>query len=517
VTLDLPPSLNVAEEFVARPARAHPERLAILGEPRAVTYSELDSQTRRVAGALVDMGCRAGDRVLLVLPDSLEFIASFFGVAMTGAVAVPVNSAARPTDYAHYLADCDARFAIVHQDALAAVLASREVAAIERLVVVGGGALTDAEPPAISWDDWLASARPATQIAPTSAADTAFFLYTSGSGGSPKAAIHRHRDMLVTSRCFARGVLGLRADDRTFSVSKLFFAYGLGNGMYFSLGLGAATILYPGRPRVESVAEIVSRYRPTVFFAVPTFYGSLLSHAGRGLSVDFSSVRLAVSAGEPLPAEIFERFRDRFGLEILDAIGSTEMLHMFLSPLPGRTRAGSCGFEVPEYAARIVDTGGHDVPEGTIGNLWVRGESAFAGYWNNPELTARVKRGEWVVTGDKFFRDSDGFYHYCGRSDDMMKVSGMWVAPAEVENALLAHPAVAEAAVVGRSFEGLTRPVAYVVLAAGQGAETELPTRLREFVRERMPSHKTPVEVHFVPELPKTATGKIQRYKLRQS
>ncbi len=516
MTLVLPARLNIAEEFVGRPAREHPDRLAILGDPQPVTYAQLGSLTARVAGALASLECRAGDRILLVLPDSAEFMASFFGAAMAGAIAVPVNSAARPADYAHYLADCGARFAIVHRDSLASVLANREAAALERLIVVGD-APVPAAPPAAAWDAWLALARPAARPVPTAAADPAFFLYTSGSGGMPRAAVHRHRDMLVTSACYARGVLGLRSDDRTFSVSKLFFAYGLGNGMYFPLGLGASTILDPGRPRPESAVEIVARHRPTVFFAVPTFYGALLAKVEQGLPADFSSVRMAVSAGEPLPAEIFERFRRRFGLEILDGIGSTEMLHMFLSPCPGRTRAGSCGFPVPEYSARIVDEDGRDVSRGAIGNLWVRGESAFAGYWNNPELTAIVKRGEWVVTGDKFFQDADGFFHYCGRSDDMMKVAGRWVAPAEVENALLAHPAVAEAAVVGHSFDGLTRPVAYVVLGAGQGSDPRLARRLREFVHGRLPSYKMPVEVHFVSELPRTATGKIQRFKLRRS
>lgn len=517
MSLVLPTRVNVAEEFIGRPARVHPDRLAILGDPHPVTYAQLASLTARVAGALASLGCRAGDRVLLVLPDSAEFIASFFGAVMAGAIAVPVNSFARPADYAHYLADCGSRFAIIHRDSLAAVLVNREAAAIERLIVVDGPPVPAAVPPSTAWDDWLAAARPATEPVPTAATDPAFFLYTSGSGGMPRDAVHRHRDMLVTSACYARGVLGLRSDDRTFSVSKLFFAYGLGNGMYFPLGVGASTILDSGRPRPESAFDVVARHRPTVFFAVPTFYSALLAKVEQGLPADFSSVRMAVSAGEPLPAEIFERFRRRFGLEILDGIGSTEMLHMFLSPCPGRVRAGSCGFPVPEYSARIVDEDGRDVSRGTIGNLWVRGESAFAGYWNNPELTALVKRDEWVVTGDKFFQDADGFFHYCGRSDDMMKVAGKWVAPAEVENALLAHPAVAEAAVVGHSFDGLTRPVAYVVLRAGQGSDPGLASHLREFVHGRLPSYKTPVEVRFVSELPRTTTGKIQRFRLRLS
>ncbi len=511
---DLPSRLNVTEVFLARPAREHPDRLAILGEPRPISYAELAAMAARVAGALSSSGCRPGDRVLLVLPDSSEFIAAFFGATTIGAVAVPVNSGARPSDYAYYLADSGARFAIVHADALDPVLEMRAAGVLETLVVVGTAPASKGSPTPIAWDHWLASAEPITEPADTASTDTAFFLYTSGSGGTPKGAVHRHRDMLVANTCYAQGILGLTPQDRTFSVSKLFFAYGMGNGMYFPLGAGAATILYPGRPRPEPVAQIVGRYRPTAFFAVPTFYGALLAEAERGLATDFSSVRLAVSAGEPLPAEIFERFRDRFGIEILDGIGSTEMLHIFLSPRPGRTRAGSCGFEVPGYSARIVDEEGHPVSSGTIGNLWVRGESALAGYWNKPELTAQTKRGDWVCTGDKFVQDADGFFHHCGRADDMMKVRGMWVAPAEVENALLAHPAVAEAAIIGRSFDGLIRPIAYLVLRQGQGTP-ELALALREFLHDRLPSHKIPAEFHFVPNLPKTATGKIQRFKLR--
>jgi benzoate-CoA ligase len=339
--------------------------------------------------------------------------------------------------------------------------------------------------------------------------------------------------MLVTSRGFARGVLGLHADDITFSVSKLFFAYGLGNGMYFPFSVGAATVLNPEKTKVSHVIDIVAQYRPTAFFAVPTFYGALLREAESGARVDLSSLRLAVSAGEMLPAAIFEKFRQRFGLEILDGIGSTEMLHMFLSSRPGKARAGSCGFPVPGYEAKIVDDEGrevlgcaqgrehatkHELEHGCeIGNLWVRGLSALAEYWGKPELTARTKReGNWVVTGDKFTRDAEGYYHYCGRSDDMLKVAGMWVSPMEVENALLGHPDVAEAAVVGvADANGLTYEVAYIVLAAGLSGSEALAQQLCEYVKAKLISYKCPREVRFCPELPKTATGKIQRFKLR--
>jgi len=512
--LVIPEQFNIAQHFLERPAGEHPDRVAILGEPAQVKYRDLANLADRVAAALIRDGLAPGDRVLIVLPDSAEFIAAFFGVAKIGGIAVPVNPMTREADYTHYAKDSGARLAIVHEIALAAFLpALRELRDIS-IVVVGASAQTPAA--AKHWQDWLPPTSERVTARPTRSTDPAFFLYTSGSGGTPKGAVHMHKDMLATSHGFAQGVMGISPDDITYSVSKLFFAYGLGNGMYFPLSASAATVLDPERPRPERTAELLQRHRPTVFFAVPTFYAALLREVENGLVADFSSVRLSVSAGERLPPEIFERFKARFGLEILDAIGSTEMLHMFLSPQPGRMRAGSCGFPVPGYDAKIVDDEGSPVPDGEIGNLWVKGESAFAGYWRIPKLTARTKIGEWVITGDKFYRDGDGYYHYCGRADDMMKVSGMWVAPTEVENALLGHPKVAEAAVVGViEPTGLTRPLAFVVIPPGVAPTAELAEDLRKFVRAKLPGYKCPAEVKFLDALPKTATGKIQRFRLR--
>ncbi len=517
--LEIPAQFNIAEEFLARPARKHPDRIAIQGEPAAVRYGEVAELANRVGNALREWGCAPGDRILIALPDSLEFIAAFFGAAKIGAIAVPVNSMARAgDDYEYWLADSGARFAIVHASVLT------EFCEAERKIGLGGMVVAGTPPvgrralprSALLWDEWLAGASAELEAHPTRPEDAAFFLYTSGSGGTPKAAVHRHQDMLATSQSFARGVLELRSDDITFSVSKLFFAYGLGNGMYFPFSVGASTVLLPDRPKPGNVAEVITRRRPTVFFSVPTFYAALLREAERGLKLDLASVRMAVSAGETLPAEIFERFHKKFGIEILDGIGSTEMLHMFLSSRPDQARAGSCGIEVPDCEARIVDEAGRPVPAGEIGNLWVKGQSTFAEYWGKPELTAQTKIGDWVVTGDKFFRDADGYYHYCGRADDMMKVSGMWVSPGEVENILLGHPMVAEAAVVSRiDAMGLSRPAAYVVLRPGTESGPHLAHEIQQWVRGRLVSYKCPQEVHFLEDLPKTATGKIQRFRLR--
>src|SRR6202453_3103834 len=392
---------NIADEFLSRPAAAHPDRLAILGTGRKYTYAQLDQFTTRMAQSLRFAGCQPGDRVLIVLPDSPEFVAAFFGAAKIGAVAVPVNPHARASDYRHYLSNCGARLAIVHSSTLGEFAAEAATKALDLLVIVEPKSDTPRSEriarKIAAFEEWLPSKSGNVPTHPTRSDDVAFFLYTSGSAGAAKAAVHCHGDMLVTSRNFAGGVLGLREGDRLYSVSKLYFAYGLGNGMYFPLFFGASVILNPERPNAMEIADTINRYKPTVFFSVPTFYAKLLREAERGLHVDFSSVRLAVSAGEALPPEVFEQFRSRFEIEILDGIGSTEMLHVFLSARPGKVRAGSCGHEVPGYEAKIIDDAGAPVPDGEVGNLWVKGASAFTEYWQNAELTAKTKHDGWVV------------------------------------------------------------------------------------------------------------------------
>ena len=523
---EIPAELNIADEFVSRPAREHPERVAILGEPRAFTYGEVEEAVNRAANVLRDWKCAPGERVLIILPDSIEFIAAFFGAAKIGAIAVPVNSMARAADYSYYLSDSGARIAIVHVSALPEFSQVSSAANLNILAIAGarvditgapvkfGSAFDSVEE--FNWDAECAQAIAKCESHPTEADDFAFFLYTSGSGGTPKAAIHRHEDMVHTSRGYAHGVLQLHPGDITYSVSKLFFAYGLGNGMYFPFSAGAGTVLDAAKPKPERTAELLKKYRPTVLFSVPTFFAALLREAARGLDVDCTSLRMAVSAGETLPAEIFEQFKNKFGIEILDGIGSTEMLHMFLSARPGKARAGSCGSQVPGYDAKLLGEDGADVLRGDIGNLWVRGGSAFAGYWNKPELTARTKQDGWVLTGDKFTCDAHGYFHYCGRADDMMKVAGMWVSPGEVENALLAHPDVAEVAVVAHTNEnGLIHPAAYIVLKNGVACHEHLGQEIRDWLRKKLVSYKCPHTVHFMENLPKTATGKIQRFLLR--
>ncbi len=499
---ELPAHFNVASHFLDAPTASHPERPAIVGEPREVSYGELAALANRAGSALLSQGVSRGDRVLIALPDSAEFVAAFFGAAKIGALAVPVNPFARSSDYIHYLENSEPQAAIVHSEALAEFLPASSVRPQIPIVVVGEKKIDLHGVSCAKWSAWIAAASEHLAAADTSPRDPAFMLYTSGSGGTPKAAVHRHADSLVASRSYAQSVLGLHADDLTFSVSKLFFAYGLGNGMYFPLSAGARMVLNPERTSVAHVVGMAARHRPTIFFAVPTFYAAVLREAERpDHGVDFSSVNA---------------WKRQFGIEILDGIGSTEMLHIFISSVPGKCKPGSCGFPVPGYEVKIVDDAGESLRDGEIGNLWVRGASAFAEYWRIPELTARTKRGDWVVTGDKFFCDGGGYYHYCGRADDMLKVAGMWVSPTEVENALLGHPHVAEAAVVGATDErGLSYSVAHVVLrGAVQGTE-KLAAEICEHVKARLVSYKVPREVRFCGELPKTATGKIQRFKLR--
>jgi benzoate-CoA ligase len=509
--------LNIAGHFLDGPAALHPERPAIVGEARELTCGELAALANRVGNALLAQGVSRGDRILIVLPDSAEFIAAFFGAAKIGAVAVPVNPFARAADYLHYIENSEPRAAIVHSEALLEFLPASAGRLQMPIVVVGREQMNTHGVAHAMWSEWTAAADDQLLAENTGPHDPAFMLYTSGSGGAPKAAVHRHADMLATTRNYAENILALRPDDVTFSVSKLFFAYGLGNGMYFSLSAGARIIFNPERVKVERIIEMVAHHRPTVFFAVPTFYAAVLRETQRsGHRVDFSSVRMCVSAGETLPAEIFNSWKRQFGIEILDGIGSTEMLHIFISSVPGKCLPGSCGFPVPGYQVKIVDAAGEALPDGETGNLWVRGASAFSEYWRIPDLPARSKHGDWVVTGDKFFRDSHGYFHYCGRADDMLKVAGMWVSPVEVENALLGHPHVSEAAVVGATDErGLSYSVAHVVLHGNVHGSEKLAGEICEHVRARLVSYKVPREVRFCRELPKTVTGKIQRFKLR--
>ena len=505
---------NLADDLVGRHLQeGRGDRVAIVCDGRRLTYRDLCESVNRAGHALTTLGVGAGDRVLLVLLDSPEFVAAFLAAAKIGAVAVPTNTTLRSADYQYFIEESRAAAIVVHAALLKEVapVLERATHLADRVAVVGEKISGYRH-----WDDWIDGRPVALDAAATTESDVAFWLWTSGSTGKPKAAVHRHLDWAYAASNYASRVLGLSASDVTFSSSKLFHAYGLGNSLAFPLRAGATTVLTPARPQARSVLEIVQRTRPTVFFSVPTLYAAMLQEA-QATEYDLSSVRLAISAAEPLPADIFRRWQARFGIEILDGLGSTELVHMYLSARAGQVRPGSCGTPVPGYDVRVVDAAGADVPAGTVGDLLVAGDSRAVCYWNRPELTADRMRGPWFVTGDKFSVDADGYYWYAGRADDMFKVSGQWISPIEIESALIEHPSVLEAAVV--AFEEETRlqtAKAFVVLRPGFPAGAELVTELQGFVKARLTPYKCPRRIEFLAELPKSAAGKLLRYKLRE-
>ena len=511
--VNVPEGFNVADYLVDRHVReGRGGRTAVLCGDEAITYAQVAERSNRVANGLRSLGVRREDRVMLLLYDSPAFVYSFFGAQKIGAVPIPTNTLLKSQDYQYMLNDSRARVAIVSA-ALLPQLASiprTELPYLEALVIDGtasGGAR--------GFDELLAGS-PSLEVENTSKDDAAFWLYSSGTTGFPKGAVHLHHDIVFTVACYAQGILGMTENDRTFSVAKLFFAYGLGNALTFPFAVGATTILWPGPPTPPNVYAQIERFKPTLFFSVPTNYGQLLAHKRDGTDFDLSSIRQAVSAGEALPKALYERFKERFGVEILDGIGSTEILHIFISNRSGRVRPGSAGELVPGYEARVLDDAGEDVADGTVGNLLIKGDSTCAYYWNKHERTKDTIEGHWIRTGDKFSRDADGYYWYAGRADDMLKVGGIWVSPVEIENTLVEHPAVQEAGVIGRrDADDLEKPMAYIVLAAGHSPSPELARELQDFVRSRIAEYKRPRWIEFVEALPKTATGKTQRFKLR--
>ncbi len=504
---------NLTDEFLDRHLReGRGQKVAIRCGDSVRTYGDLAADINRAGNGLLKLGLQEEQRAMLILPDCPEFAVAYFGVIKIGAVAVPTSTAARTTDYDYFLRESKARILIVHSTLFAEVAPALGAQHFLRHVIVVG----EPQSGRLHWDEWLARNSPELDAAMTSEEDVAFWLWTSGSTGRPKAAVHMHYDWICCCRNYAVGVLGIGPDDITFSSSKLFHAYGLGNGLMFPFYVGASTVLFSGKAQAKAVLEIAQTARPTLFFSVPTLYAHMLQEAERE-SYRLASVRLAVSAAEPLPSEMFRRWQRRFGIEILDGIGSTEVLHMYLSARPGNVKPGSTGVAVPGYKLRIVDLDDREVPTGTIGDLLVAGDSIAPCYWNRRQLTAERMRGKWFFTGDKYWMDKDGHYWYAGRSDDMFRVSGQWVSPAEVESALVEHDCVLEAAVVAyREDTELHTPKAFVVLREGIAATPDLAHELQEFVKHRITPYKCPRRIEFMDKLPKSAAGKLLRYKLRE-
>lgn len=504
------PVFNVAVPFIDRHLdEGRGEKVAIRADAGDVTYRTLAENVNRCGNAFRSLGLAPGDRILLVVKDCAEFFYAFWGAIKAGYVPAPLNTLLRAHDYA-YMIECAGATAVVYSPEFAAeVEPALQKAAHKPAHVLRADGDGD------TLARRIADAGDALDPAPAMADDDCFWLFSSGSTGLPKAAVHAQRDMVVTSQHYGADVLGVAEDDICFSAAKLFFAYGLGNAMTFPLWAGAQAVLYPARPTPDAMADTIARYRPTIFYGVPTLFAAQLQALEKG-DADLSSLRCCVSAGEPLPADILRRWKVRTGLNILDGIGTTEILHIFISNRTGDIRPGTSGRVVPGYEARIVDESGRDVAPGETGNLRIRGGSTLKSYWRNPEKTAETIIDGWVHTGDTYYQDADGYYVCCGRSDDMLKVGGIWCSPVEIEARLIEHPLVLEAAIVGRpDADELIKPEAHIVLKTPADAGDTLADDLLAHCKSGLAPYKYPRWIHFVPELPKTATGKIQRYKLR--
>ncbi|TMB32328.1 MAG: benzoate-CoA ligase family protein [Deltaproteobacteria bacterium] len=509
-SLSFAPGFNVAVPFIDRHvAEGRGAKVAIRFRGGEVTYATLAENVNRCGNALLRLGLRRGQRLLMVVKDCPEFFYLFWGAIKAGIVPVPLNVILRAADYRIILEDSGCSGLVYSPEFATEVEGALASARPEVALPVEGGER--------SLRALLAAAPAQLDAVPADASAPCFWLYTSGSTGRPKGTVHRHRDMVVTSELFGRGVLSVSEDEVIFSAAKLFFAYGLGNAMTFPLWAGATSVLLDARPTAQNTLETIERVRPTLYFGVPTLYASQLQVLETARP-DLSSLRLCVSAGEPLPAEIFRRWKARTGLTVLDGLGSTEALNTFLSNRPDDVRPGTSGRPVPGYEVRIVAPGGGEAAVGEQGRLHVKGASTAVEYWNNPEKTAQTMLGDWLDTGDTYFRDEDGYYHHCGRSDDMIKVGGMWCSPIEIESRLVAHPSVLEAAVAGiPDASGLIKPEAWVILRDGVAPSEVLAAELMEHCKSQLAPYKFPRRVHFTGELPKTATGKIQRYRLRSN
>ncbi len=514
ITFEIPDKLNIAVELVDKNLQlGRGKKVAICYQDQELTYEDVYKSVNKAGNALKNLGISLEDRVLVLVFDCPEFVASFFGAIKIGAVPIPTNTLLKPKDYLYLLNDSRAKVAVVSEDLAPLVEEVRnELRYLQHLVVVG-----NAGPGQLSYDELVSGASDELVPADTGKDDPAFWLYSSGTTGFPKGTVHLQHDILVACELYGKGILNISENDITFSIAKLFFAYGLGNGLYFPFYVGGSTVLYPDRFVPYTYYDLIKKYKPTLFFGVPTAYGAMLQAADSIPDKDLSSVRYCVSAGEALPKAIFEAWKNKFNLIILDGIGSTEITHIFISNRPDDYKPGTSGKPVPGYEAKIVDLEGNKLPEGEVGTLMIKGDSIAAYYWNKHEKTKETFYGPWINTGDQYYVDPEGYYTYVGRGDDMIKAGGIWVSPVEVESTIMEHPAVLECGVVGAvDQDNLIKPKAYVVLKEGISATDELTTELKAFVKERIAIYKYPRWIEFTPQLPKTATGKIMRFMLRK-
>jgi len=503
---------NAAVQLVEPNLEIRSDKVAVIDNFGSYSFSQLYERVNCCANVMRELGIQPEQRVLLCLLDTVDFPSLFLGAIKAGIIPVPLNTLWTPSDYAYALVDSRAKAAFVSAAQFHTFLEGTQIARWKGHMVVSGAEADSCR----SLAELMAAARREAPAEATRRDDICFWLYSSGSTGTPKATMHLQTSMVETSRLFAQGVIGISESDVIYSAAKLFFAYGLGNALSFPLAAGATSILFSGRPTPDAVTQILSEKEPTIFCGVPTLFASLLTStklAGSGAH----KLRLCTSAGEALPADIGRRWKAHTGVDIIDGLGSTEMLHIFLSNRPGRVQCGTTGYPVPGYRVKIVGEHGDEVRSGEIGELHVSGPTAAIGYWNNSAKNRSTFLGEWVRTGDKYRENEDGSFVYCGRTDDMFKVGGIWVSPAEVEAALIAHPSVLEAAVVGGAdANGLVKTKAFVVLKPGYMPNAETEQQLKAFVKNSLAPYKYPRFIEFLEDLPKTATGKLQRYLLRR-
>jgi benzoate-CoA ligase len=505
--MELPREYNAAVDLIGRNlAAGRGGKLAYIDDQGQCTYAQLAERADRAANAMLALGIGREERIAIAMLDGCDWPAVFLGAIKAGVVPVALNTLLTPADYEYQLRDSRARALFVSEPLLKSFDPIRGRCPDLEHVVTAGRQL----------DDLLAKAAPKAQAAPTTRDDICFWLYSSGSTGAPKGTVHLHSHLVMTAELYAKPVLGIREPDVVFSAAKLFFAYGLGNALTFPMSVGATTLLMAERPTPDAVFKRLVERKPTIFYGVPTLYAALLASPSFPKKEQLA-LRVCTSAGEALPKNLGERWTERTGTDILDGIGSTEMLHIFISNRPGDVKYGTTGKPVPGYAVRLVDDQGNVVTKaGELGELQISGPTAAIMYWNQREKTKNTFQGPWTRSGDKYSFDKDGYYTYGGRSDDMLKVGGIYVSPVEVEAALVTHEAVLEAAVVGAEDEQkLVKPKAFVVLKPGQSPSPDLKTVLQQHVKDRLAPYKYPRWIEFLPELPKTATGKIQRFKLR--
>lgn len=508
---NLPERLNLAQVFLHAQAQRHPERVAIFFEDRQLTYAQVSDAAHRAAAVFRSLGLEQEQRALLMLPDGPQFVSAWFGTVELGGVVSAVNPGLKPDEVTYYLTYTRAKL-VVTDAATAAVIDAvwPQCPHLKHVLVAGGNAGRHRD-----YDAELERAQPGGAVADTTKEDVGVWLYTSGSTGFPKGAVHQHGDFVFNALTYGLPILGYGARDVCLSMPRLAFGYGLGTNLLFPFLAGAAVVLFKEKPTPEKFYELLARHRPTVFTAVPTVLNQLLN-AKELAGADFSSLRVAVSAGEALPAELYQRWKQRTGVEILDGIGSAEMFHIFITNRVGDVKLGSLGRVVDGYDARVCDDEGRELPRGDIGTLWVKGASMALEYWQQRAKSKTTFRGEWCVSADKFQQTDDGYFYFCGRGDDMLKVSGKWLSPVEVENVLLQHPAVREAAIVAfKDADGLDKPRAFVALNDGHSASDELSEALKAHVRGKLEPFKAPRQVTFLAALPRSDRGKVLKTELR--